>query len=447
VEICSESIKVQDILIRPNNTEYTRKVWKTLDGQLIRAKWPEHIDGQFGFHLKSYIISLYFDSHMTQPSILRHLTEVGINISSGEIHNTLVENKGLFHKEKENILKVGLRISRSITTDDTGLRHRGANGYCTHIGNEFFAYFKSSNSKSRINFMEILRGKDTGYLISGYSVDYYKNQKLSENTLRILSASKGREFKNKSEWEKYLKILGIRDDFSARKATEGALLGVIMKKIKTGLAIVSDDAGQFDILRHGLCWVHSERCITSLHCVSYDQDQLIKDILEKYWGLFRRLHEYKRNPTNGSRKKINADFDDLFTMKTEMLSLNKALASLFKKKRELLLVLEEPEIPLTNNISEGDIRDQAKKRKISAGTRSEAGRKARDTFMSLQKTCKKLGISFHDYLHDRLSGANQIPYMTKLMKTKARIIYKALPDYYYVFSSKGLGFNFLCKAI
>jgi len=247
--------------------------------------------------------------------------------------------------------------------------------------------------------------------------------------LKILSDSRSREFKNKSEWEKYLKILGIGDDHSVRKATEGALLGVIMKKIKPGLAIVSDDAGQFDVLRHALCWVHSERCITSLHAVSYDQDQLIQGILEKYWGLFRKLHEYKRNPTSQRRREINADFDHLFTVKTEMPSLNKALESLLKKKAELLLVLEEPEIPLTNNISERDIRDQAKKRKISAGTRSKAGRNSRDTFMSLQKTCKKLGISFLDYLQDRLTGTNQIPYLTNLMKIQAEKIYNALPDY------------------
>jgi hypothetical protein len=49
--------------------------------------------------------------------------------------------------------------------------------------------------------------------------------------------------------------------------------------------------------------------------------------------------------------------------------------------------------------------------------------------MSLQKTCKKLGISFYDYLRDRLSGAHQIADLTKLMKTKAGTIYKALPDY------------------
>ncbi|MDH4200742.1 MAG: hypothetical protein OEV66_10220 [Spirochaetia bacterium] len=117
----------------------------------------------------------------------------------------------MFHKEKEDILKVGLQISKSVTTDDTGLRHRGANGYCTHIGNEFFAYFKSSNSKSRINFLEI--------------------------PSEFCRLPQGREFRNKSEWEKYLKILEIQDDYSVRKATEGALLGVIMKKIKTGLTI------------------------------------------------------------------------------------------------------------------------------------------------------------------------------------------------------------------
>lgn len=43
------------------------------------------------------------------------------------------------------------------------------------------------------------------------------------------------------------------------------------------------------------------------------------------------------------------------------------------------------------------------------GTRSELGQQCRDTFASLKKTCRKLGISFWNYLRDRLSFAGRIP--------------------------------------
>jgi hypothetical protein len=90
-----------------------------------------------------------------------------------------------------------------------------------------------------------------------------------------------------------------------------------------------------------------------------------------------------------------------------------------KNKKELLLVLERPEIPLHNNLSENDIREYVKKRKISGGTRSEEGRRCRDTFTSLKKTCKKLGVRFWDYLNDRLSGKNVIASLPILIREKA----------------------------
>jgi len=82
--------------------------------------------------------------------------------------------------------------------------------------------------------------------------------------------------------------------------------------------------------------------------------------------------------------------------------LNQTLKRIHKNKAELLLVLERPEIPLHTNGSETDIRDYIKKRKISGGTRSHEGRRCRDTFASLKKTCRKLEISFWQYLTDRL---------------------------------------------
>ena len=66
------------------------------------------------------------------------------------------------------------------------------------------------------------------------------------------------------------------------------------------------------------------------------------------------------------------------------------------------MVLERPEIPLHTNGSENDIRCQVTRRKVSAGTRSGIGRDCRDAFLSLAKTCDKLGIALWDYLGSRL---------------------------------------------
>ena len=82
--------------------------------------------------------------------------------------------------------------------------------------------------------------------------------------------------------------------------------------------------------------------------------------------------------------------------------------------------MERPEIPLHNNLSENDIREWAKKRKISAGTRSELGRRCRDTFISLKKTCRKLGVSFLRYLQDRISGKHEVLPLPELMRQAAQ---------------------------
>jgi len=89
------------------------------------------------------------------------------------------------------------------------------------------------------------------------------------------------------------------------------------------------------------------------------------------------------------------------------------------RKDELLLVLKHPDIPLHTNGSETDIRDFVKKRKVSGGTRSDLGRQCRDTFASLKKTCRKLGISFWEYLQDRVSLTKAIPPLPMLIRNAA----------------------------
>jgi hypothetical protein len=99
--------------------------------------------------------------------------------------------------------------------------------------------------------------------------------------------------------------------------------------------------------------------------------------------------------------------------------LNEALKRIYKNKDELLLVLQRPDIPLHNNGAEDAIREYVKKRKISGSTRSEMGRRARDTFTSLKKTCRKLGISFWHYLKDRLENTGFYPPLSSLIQQEA----------------------------
>ena len=83
--------------------------------------------------------------------------------------------------------------------------------------------------------------------------------------------------------------------------------------------------------------------------------------------------------------------NEIFEQSTCFETLDLVLARLKRRKAELLKVLEKPELPLHNNAPWQDIREFVKKRKISGSTRSEEGRRCRDTFASLKKTVTKIG--------------------------------------------------------
>ena len=119
---------------------------------------------------------------------------------------------------------------------------------------------------------------------------------------------------------------------------------------------------------------------------------------------------------------MKARFDRIFKRHTGFVALDRLLRRLHANKSELLTVLDRPEIPLHTNCSENDIRCQVTKRKISGGTRSAAGRDCRDAFLSLAKTCAKLGIAFWDYLGDRLAipGHHPVPHLAGLVTLRCQ---------------------------
>jgi hypothetical protein len=291
----------------------------------------------------------------------------------------------------------------------------------THIGNEWFAWFCSSDKKSRLNFLSLLRAGRSDYCINDSALDYMKAQKLPATQLMAISNSPLLYFDNTAQWKAHLAGLGLTEPRHIRVATEGALLGSILQnEVLKELVIVSDGAGQFNVLQHGLCWVHAERLIHKLIPLNDAHRKDIDKVRDEIWTLYSGLKAYKIRPTAIKKAALSSEFDRLFTQKTSYQLLNLQLKRLLKHKDDLLLVLKRPEIPIHTNGSEHDIREQVKRRKVSGGTRSDPGRKCRDTFSSLKKTCRKLNISFWDFLMDRVTQNKTIPELGALVLQRAQ---------------------------
>jgi len=412
---------VQDLKIEAFNIRYRLKVYETPDGNYVTGKLPEYLNGgHYGPILIRFILYQYHHCHVTQPLLLEQLYELDIDISKGQLNNILIENKDRYHKEKESILAVGLEVSSYINVDDTGARHQGKNGYCTHIGNELFSWFESTGSKSRINFLKLLRAGHSDYYINTDAITYMEANKLPQYVLRSVITNLGTTFANASQWDGFLTANGIVTNRHIQIATEGALIGSILEHgISEKLAIISDDAGQFNVLLHALCWIHANRAIDKIIPFTDQAKKDLETVKDQVWLLYEGLKKYKENPNPKDKKRLEDMFDEIFATKTSSATLNAALRRIYNNKSELLLVLERPDIPLHNNGAENAIREYVKKRKISGSTRSESGRQCRDTFTSLKKTCRKLGVSFWQYLKDRIENTGLIPDLSDLIRQQA----------------------------
>ena len=192
-------------------------------------------------------------------------------------------------------------------------------------------------------------------------------------------------------------------------ATEGALWGSVQShKFLCDAVVLSDDAGQFNVGQHALCWVHAERLVHKLDTFTDKHRAAQTRVRGLIWDYYASLKAYRLKPGPRRAAALRARFDRIFLRRTGFVTLDRLLKRLHANKAELLMVLDRPETPLNTNGSENDIRCYVTRRKVSAGTRSDVGRDCRDAFLGLAKTCDKLGIAVWDYLGSRLKVAGHI---------------------------------------
>jgi hypothetical protein len=421
-----EDYFIQDLVLQPVAIRFRRERWVTPDERTVVAPLPEGIAGHFGPELRRFVLAQYHQGQMTVPRLVALLEGIGITVSKRQVVRLLIDRQDRFRAEAQDVLRAGLATAPWVTVDDTGARHKAKNGFCTQIGNDRFAWFGTTGSKSRLNFLDLLRAGHGDYVINAEALAYMKSRALAGPIIRQLAAHETKHFADTAAWQAHLDGLGI----TALKvtpdpvliATEGALWGSVKAHgLLTDTVIVSDDAGQFDVGHHGLCWVHAERLVHKLDAFTEQHRAAQQRLRSLIWWFYSDLKAYRHDPTPARKAALRARFDRIFKRRTGFATLDRLLARLHANKAELLMVLERPEIPLHTNGSENDIRCQVTRRKLSGGTRSDDGRDCRDAFLGLAKTCAKLGISFWDYLGSRLAiaGSAIVPYLPEILASPA----------------------------
>ena len=167
------------------------------------------IDGHFGPELRRFVLMQYHQGQSTLPRLAALLQSVGVAISKRAGAASADRKQEDFLAEAADVLRAGLETSPWVSVDDTGARHAGKNGFCTQIGNDRFTWFGTRSSKSRLNFLDLLRAGHTDYVLNDAAYGYMRKQGLSAPLIARLAANRRTVFADQAAWLAHLDRLGL----------------------------------------------------------------------------------------------------------------------------------------------------------------------------------------------------------------------------------------------
>jgi hypothetical protein len=187
---------------------------------------------------------------------------------------------------------------------------------CTQIGNDWFTWFATRASKTRLNFLDLLRAGHTDYVLNEAAFEYLRSRGLPGPLIARLAEADETQFIDQAAWQAHLNRLGI---VSPEKtglaviqdpvliATEGAQWGSIHAHgFLRNAVVLSDDAGQFDVGQHALCWVHAERLVHQLDTFTDLHRAAQQRIRKLIWNFYVDLKVYRTNPSKNRRLVLRA---------------------------------------------------------------------------------------------------------------------------------------------
>ena len=424
-----EDVVVQDVVFHTDNVLFHKeKFYSPAQHTTSLASLPPGYSGQFGPGIKSLALVFYFGARMSEPKVAELLRSVGIQISDGQVSNLLIKDQAAFHVEKAALYQAGLASSPWQHLDDTSTRVDGQNGYCHIVCNPLYTAYFTTAAKDRLTIIDVLTNhRPRRFLVNTEALGYVAASGLSAVRCRQLAPVAGEVSMDEAQMqallETHLPGLGPQQRKWILDATAVAAYHADVEVAVVRL-LVCDDAPQFTLLTEelALCWVHEGRHYKKLLPSIPHHRALLEDFIACFWTYYAQLLAYREQPTPEEAARLEGEFEALFSTVTGYTALDERIAKTRAKKRCLLMVLVHPEIPLHNNPAELGARARVRKRDVSFGPRTRDGAKAWDTFMTLAETATKLGVSFYHYIHDRVSGACQMPSLADLIEERAQVL-------------------------
>src|SRR3954452_7369462 len=205
-----EDFLVQDLVLRPHVVRLRRERWLTPDGRTVLAPMPAGITGHFGPELRRFVLAQYHQGQVTVPRLVAQPRAIGVAISERQVVRLLNAGQDAFLDEAREVLRAGLATAGRVSVDDTGARHRHRNAVCTQLGNEHFAAFATTGSKSRLNFLEVLRAGHGDYVVNAEALAYMRQRALAGPVIARLAEHAGRHFADEVAWLRHLERLPPR---------------------------------------------------------------------------------------------------------------------------------------------------------------------------------------------------------------------------------------------
>jgi len=421
---------IQDIKIVTDNVKYRRKIYYSPStGKTYLGKLPADVagKGEYGVGVRSLIPLLKSECHLSESCILGFFQNFGIEVSSAYISNQWTKGYDDFHQEKFAIFEAGLSSTTYQQIDDTSARVKGQNHYTQIVCNPFYSAYFTTERKDRLTVLDVFRNfAPRQFLYNSEAMSLLDNFRVAKKIRRAVDDqletdktydenafnSLLNDIKFKLGSQQRTRIMEACAIAAYREQEEKSLIKILM----------CDDAPQFKLLTEELtlCWIHDGRHYKKLNPVVLQHKTLRDDFLTQYWLYYQALKDYKEAPAPNKAIELEQQFDALFSSQTGYQQLDERIAKTYAKRKELLLVLKYPELPLHNNASELSARVQARARDVSLHTMSESGTKIKDTFMTISQTAKKLKVRTYDYIRDRVSGEFKLPSLAQLIEEKSQ---------------------------
>jgi hypothetical protein len=433
-------VVIQDLLLVRDNVCFRReRFYSPSRHQTYLAPLPPGYEGEFGPGLRTLSLSLCYGALVSKEQVEAFVTAAGIRIASGTVSNFLVHSHERFHAESAAAAAAGLASSPWHHLDETPTRVNGQNYSCRTLCNPLYTHYHTTPTKERLALIETLfAGRPPCFRIDPVALTYLERVGLARkwrDRLGALGASweepaaalPGADGWDRSAFEAWLSrhcpTLGPQQ---RQRVLEAAALAGYQHQREVPVidTLLCDDApASREVTANlSLCWIHEGRHYKKLCPWLARYRKALADFRARFWEFYRQLLAYRQQPSPAAAERLRDEFDTLFATRTGYEALDDRIEKTASKKRELLLVLEHPELPLHNNAAELAVRRRVRKRDVSFGPRSAAGARAWDTFQSLAATCAKLGVSFHHYLHDRITRAGRIPRLAALIEERARTL-------------------------